>query len=82
MAERPVCECDQSPEVWLESGLGKLSGFKKLREIDLSGVETRIDVKEVQWMVANWPRLRYVYGLWEADARSWLQENAVNVQLE
>jgi len=27
---------------------------------------------------ANWSRLRYVYGLGEGDARSWLQENAVN----
>ncbi|KAF9353152.1 hypothetical protein BGX34_011776 [Mortierella sp. NVP85] len=52
----------QSPEMSLESGLGKLCGLKKLKELNVAGFLTRIGVGEVQWMVENWPKLRIIYG--------------------
>jgi hypothetical protein len=52
----------KSPEMSLESGLGKLSGLKKLKELNVVGFLTRIGVEEVQWMVENWPKLRIIYG--------------------
>ncbi|KAK3811122.1 MAG: hypothetical protein J3Q66DRAFT_351084 [Benniella sp.] len=67
----------------LRSGLGKLSGLKKLREIGGLGWGRGVGVKEVQWMVANWPRLHLVLGLEDDEARAWLKENTdVNVKLE
>ncbi|KAK3811132.1 MAG: hypothetical protein J3Q66DRAFT_351105 [Benniella sp.] len=52
----------QSPEMSLESGLGKLSGLKQLKELNVAGFLSRIGVEEVQWMVENWPELRVIYG--------------------
>lgn len=69
-----------SLEMSLESGLGKLSGLKKLREVSVLRTETRIGLEEAQWMTANWPRLRAIYGVWDDEASAWLQENtAINV---
>ncbi|KAF9362536.1 hypothetical protein BGX34_005985, partial [Mortierella sp. NVP85] len=45
-------------EMSLESGLHKLSGLKKLKELNIAAMEVRVGVKEVQWMVEHWPRLQ------------------------
>ncbi|KAK3811127.1 MAG: hypothetical protein J3Q66DRAFT_58950, partial [Benniella sp.] len=63
-------------EVSLEGGLYKLSGLKRLGELNVTCLRTRIGVKEVQWMVKNWPRLRIIHGLDGGDTQEalrWLQ---------
>ncbi|KAK3811119.1 MAG: hypothetical protein J3Q66DRAFT_443368 [Benniella sp.] len=65
-------------EMSLESGLDKLSELKSLEELSVSGMTTRIGVKEVQWMAEHWPSLRIVYGLSigrERDAVEWLEHH-------
>ncbi|KAK3811084.1 MAG: hypothetical protein J3Q66DRAFT_443333 [Benniella sp.] len=54
-------------EMSLESGLAKLSGLKKLRELDVTGMEAKIGSNELQWMVENWPSLHCVRGLGEDE---------------
>jgi hypothetical protein len=58
----------------LEIGLGKLSGLKKLKEVSVLGLGS-IGVEEVQWMVANWPKLCIVDGTLENEATAWLEKN-------
>ncbi|KAK3811057.1 MAG: hypothetical protein J3Q66DRAFT_350866, partial [Benniella sp.] len=69
---------DDCLQMSLESGLGRLSGLKKLRELYVMNVETKIGVKEVQWMTKHWPRLRVLRGLdmnrGDEEALRWLQE--------
>lgn len=65
--KEPGC-LEMSPE----SGLVKLSGLKKLSEIGLPGT---IEVRGIQWMAENWPRLRAIRGLCRVKARRWLREN-------
>ncbi|KAK3811061.1 MAG: hypothetical protein J3Q66DRAFT_390949 [Benniella sp.] len=66
-------------EVSLESGLDKLSGLKSLKEVGVKGMASNIGVKEVQWMVENWPKLSCIYGLdgygGDEDAVQWMREN-------
>ena len=64
-------------EMSLESGLDKLSELKSLKELSVSGMTTRIGVKEVQWMAEHWPNMRIVYGLSrrERDAVEWLEHH-------
>ncbi|KAF9344360.1 hypothetical protein BGX26_004461 [Mortierella sp. AD094] len=50
-------------EMSLESGLDKLGGLKELRELNLSHMNTRIQLKEIKWMVEHWPKLRIICGL-------------------
>ncbi|KAF9170747.1 hypothetical protein BGX20_008573 [Mortierella sp. AD010] len=47
-------------EMSLESGLHKLAGLKELRELSLSYMNVRVGLKEVQWMVEHWPKLRFI----------------------
>ncbi|KAF9351160.1 hypothetical protein BGX34_000758 [Mortierella sp. NVP85] len=66
-------------EMSLESGLDKLSDLKSLKELSVSGMTTRIGVKEVQWMAEHWPNLRIVYGLCKRRARDaveWLEHHS------
>ncbi|KAK3810894.1 MAG: hypothetical protein J3Q66DRAFT_350440 [Benniella sp.] len=69
----------------LESGLHKLAGLKKLKELSVSGMKTRIGVREVQWMMEHWPELRVIYGLGEDGegkaATQWLLEHYPGIQL-
>ncbi|KAF9145667.1 hypothetical protein BGX30_007505 [Mortierella sp. GBA39] len=46
----------------LDAGLAKLSGLKKLEELNLEGIYQRMGEKDVEWMLENWPRLRVVEG--------------------
>ncbi|KAG0009038.1 hypothetical protein BGZ80_002804 [Entomortierella chlamydospora] len=50
-------------EMSLENGLDKLGGLKELRVLSLAHMNTRIGLKEVQWMVENWPKLHVIRGL-------------------
>ncbi|KAG0246484.1 hypothetical protein B0O80DRAFT_427462 [Mortierella sp. GBAus27b] len=66
-------------EMSLESGLHILSSLRSLRELSVAGMSTRIGLKEVQWMVLHWRRLRVIYGLDEdgygKEAVEWLKEH-------
>jgi hypothetical protein len=66
-------------ELSLLSGLHKLSGLKRMKGLCVTGLSTKIGIKEVQWMVENWPRLRVVKGLAgnedNEEAAQWLSEN-------
>ncbi|KAK3829377.1 MAG: hypothetical protein J3Q66DRAFT_364396 [Benniella sp.] len=77
---------DQCLEMTLESGLHKLSGLMDLRVLNVSGMDTRIGPKEVQWMTKYWPRLKAIRGLdkegGEKEAVKWLQERHPDIDLE
>ncbi|KAG0243464.1 hypothetical protein BGX31_010657 [Mortierella sp. GBA43] len=72
-------------ELSLESGLWRLGSLKSLKELSVSRMKTRIGVKEVQWMVEHWPKLRVIHGLDNTgDAKKaavWLRENHPGVRL-
>ncbi|KFH66211.1 hypothetical protein MVEG_08311 [Podila verticillata NRRL 6337] len=54
-------------------GLGAL---KNLRESNLYGLNTEIDVEEAEWMMRAWPFLDTICGLLEfSPARIWLEKN-------
>ncbi|KAG0285603.1 hypothetical protein BGZ96_010170 [Linnemannia gamsii] len=55
----------------LEEGLDRLTGLKQLEVLDVEHLHHQIGVAELQWMVANWPRLRVIRGLiFEEDAHT------------
>jgi hypothetical protein len=66
-------------EMSLESGLHILSSLRLLSELSVAGMSTRIGLKEVQWMVEHWCRLRVIYGLdedgYSKEAVEWLKEH-------
>lgn len=59
-------ECD-GLEMSLESELHRLARLKFLRDLNVFCIKSRIGLKEAQWMIEYWPRLRIIYGL-EMDA--------------
>lgn len=60
----------------LASGLDRLAALKNLRELNLYGLNTEIDVEEVEWMMRAWPHLDTISGLLEfSPARIWLKKN-------
>ncbi|KAK3811302.1 MAG: hypothetical protein J3Q66DRAFT_391112 [Benniella sp.] len=73
-------------EMSLESGLDKLSGLKSLEILDVRKLETKIGIKELQWMVENWPKIGAIYGLDDCrrhvEAVKWLRENCPKMALE
>ncbi|KAK3811024.1 MAG: hypothetical protein J3Q66DRAFT_414473 [Benniella sp.] len=74
----------QCLEMSLESGLYELFGLKRLTELSVTGLPTRIGVREVQWMTKHWPRLRVIRGLGgneEDEAAQWLRENHPEIRL-
>ncbi|KAG0364526.1 hypothetical protein BC939DRAFT_465591 [Gamsiella multidivaricata] len=46
----------------LQSGLGALSGLKRLRVLTVSGTRQSADIKEAAWMVSNWRDLEVIHG--------------------
>jgi hypothetical protein len=73
-----------SLEMSLESGLDKLSGLKSLKELNVGRMATKIGVKEVQWMVENWPKFSVICGLDEerdVEAVEWLEENCPRIKV-
>lgn len=68
----------------LATGLDLMSDLKELRELNVEQMAHRIGLEEVQWMVANWPRLNRIIGLnvkdeaikaveWLKTARPWIE---------
>lgn len=76
---------DDCLDMSLESGLHKLATLKKLKELSVSGMTTRIGVKEVQWIADQWPKLRVIYGLEKKghneEAARWLREYRPEIKL-
>ncbi|KAF9087680.1 hypothetical protein BGX23_007949 [Mortierella sp. AD031] len=55
----------------LAEGLDRWKGLKNLEVLDVEYLEHRIGRLELEWMVAQWPRLREIRGLiFEEDAES------------
>lgn len=74
-------------EMSLESGLWKLKGLKSLKKLDVAHMAVRIGVREVQWMVEQWPRLHTICGLDSDEERvvkavRWLRENHPEIELD
>ncbi|KAG0332938.1 hypothetical protein BG000_009607, partial [Podila horticola] len=66
-------------EMTLESGLDELVDLKDLELLDIHHMDLRTGVPELEWMVANLPKLQMVIGVLEAlrppstDVREWLR---------
>ncbi|KAK3810946.1 MAG: hypothetical protein J3Q66DRAFT_443227 [Benniella sp.] len=73
-------------EMSLESGLDKLSGLKKLKVLDVSGMETKIGEPEAQWMTEQWPKLHTIHGSPRRDgekvAWDWLKQHHPEIELK
>lgn len=54
-------------ELSLASGVDELAGLKDLETLDVTKLVHRIGMAEVQWMVANWPKLKSIPGLEYTD---------------
>ncbi|KAG0380069.1 hypothetical protein BGX24_010288 [Mortierella sp. AD032] len=47
----------------LNSGLGRLQSLKKLKAIGFQGLDHRVGVDELKWMVKTWPKLEKITGV-------------------
>ncbi|KAG0215622.1 hypothetical protein BGX31_000810, partial [Mortierella sp. GBA43] len=65
---------DDCLEMSLESGLHKLSELKKLRELSVSGMKTKIGVAEVEWMDEQWPSLGMLSGIKDGEVKARAEE--------
>ncbi|KAG0028646.1 hypothetical protein BGZ81_004544 [Podila clonocystis] len=52
-------------EMTLASGLDELSVLKEIEELDVSHMHQSMGVPELEWMAANWPKLKTVTGLYK-----------------
>ncbi|GJJ72958.1 hypothetical protein EMPS_05316 [Entomortierella parvispora] len=73
-------------EFSLRSGLGHLQGLKDLCVLNLDRMKTRVGLGEVQWMVAQWPKLEKIIGLviqGEPTPKyvQWLYDNRPDIDL-
>jgi len=71
------------PQMTLESGLHKLSGLARLKELYLSE-GTWIGADEVQWMTEHWPRLHSISQLDDGrniDAVIWSRDNHPEIRV-
>ncbi|KAG0000425.1 hypothetical protein BGZ79_005944 [Entomortierella chlamydospora] len=60
----------------LATGLGHLSGLKKLRLLNISKIMGhKVGYPELEWMKENWPDLEEFYGTRNAKLREWIQEH-------
>ncbi|KAF9146646.1 hypothetical protein BGX30_011838 [Mortierella sp. GBA39] len=73
----------------LDSGLKTLEGLKKMREVNVTSMATKIGVREIHWMTKSWPRLEAVKGLKNYDssmpedkAARWLRGNHPHIRQE
>ncbi|KAF9283658.1 hypothetical protein BGZ88_010366 [Linnemannia elongata] len=63
----------RSLEFSLASGLDLLAGMKELTMLDVRWTTHRIGVEELDWMHANWPKLKVIKGL--LSKREWAGED-------
>ncbi|KAF9983261.1 hypothetical protein BGZ65_001995 [Modicella reniformis] len=75
-------------EMSLESGMHKLAGLKSLKELQVTGMKTRIGLEEVQWMTENWPKIRTIMfddgndAPDKLEAVAWLHEHHPQIKLD
>ncbi|KAK3811012.1 MAG: hypothetical protein J3Q66DRAFT_350784 [Benniella sp.] len=69
LGDQGSCHRLDCMELSLESGLDKLSGLSKLKELGVTGMDTRIGIRELHWMTEHWSRLRTVYGLRDKETK-------------
>ncbi|KAI8345823.1 hypothetical protein B0O80DRAFT_263843 [Mortierella sp. GBAus27b] len=67
----------------LDSGLWKLAGLKKLKELNVYGMSVKVGVKEVEWMTEQWPRLHSLFGICGLDGggTEWLEAHRPDIKL-
>ncbi|KAF9309497.1 hypothetical protein BG003_009696 [Podila horticola] len=71
-----------SLELSLDSGLEELVALKEIKVLSVSLTNHRVGIRELEWMVENWPRLETVHGLVrdassesEQEVMVWLDAN-------
>ncbi|KAF9321901.1 hypothetical protein BG003_010157 [Podila horticola] len=74
-AESEVPRQNKCIHLTFATGLRKLEGLKKLEELHIPNMDHQIkDVREVKWMVENWPRLSRLHGIGpRTSAHKWLE---------
>lgn len=69
----------------LGNGVGALRGLQNLQELHICKLHHAggLGVKEIRWMVKNWPKLKKICGLGRrSDAYRWLRWNHPRIDLE
>jgi len=66
----------------LEYGLDKLRYLRNLEELYIDNMDHHVtEEKEVEWMVAHWPKLQKISGLdRKSSANKWLRRNHPEIQ--
>lgn len=66
----------------LEYGLDKLRYLRNLEELHIDNMDHHVtEEKEVEWMVAHWPKLQKISGLdRKSSANKWLRRNHPEIQ--
>ncbi|KFH68078.1 hypothetical protein MVEG_06808 [Podila verticillata NRRL 6337] len=66
----------------MEYGLEKLRMLKNLEELHIDNMDHHVtEEKEVEWMVAHWPKMRTISGLdRKSSANKWLRKNHPEIQ--
>ncbi|KAF9387811.1 hypothetical protein CPC16_006861 [Podila verticillata] len=54
---------EHSLEMTLDSGLGELTVLNDLEELDVTNINHRIGVKDLEWMRTSWPKLATLAGI-------------------
>ncbi|KAF9150575.1 hypothetical protein BG015_007631 [Linnemannia schmuckeri] len=65
---------DDTLELTMASGLGRLSELKELEVFAFEGTSHRVGKAELEWMADNWPRLRELRGLNDRESEEKLKE--------
>lgn len=71
----------QCLEMTLESGIGELVGLTLLQVLNVSNMDQRIGVAELEWMDKSWPHLKRIAGMFSdcvnpvPGTREWIQDN-------
>ncbi|KAG0341611.1 hypothetical protein BG000_008556 [Podila horticola] len=74
-AESEIPRQNKCIHLTFATGLRKLEGLKTLEELHIPNMDHQIkDVREVKWMVENWPRLSRLHGIGpRTSAHKWLE---------
>lgn len=66
----------------MQGGLEKLRTLKNLEELHIDNMDHHVtEEKEVEWMVAHWPKMRTISGLdRKSSANKWLRKNHPEIQ--
>lgn len=72
-------------EMTLKSGLDELADLRQLEELNVRSMGLRTGVPELEWMVAHWPNMRNVVGLFDTldqdplpGVCEWVRDNKID----